>query len=193
MEPDADPEARIRDLERPLAERAHVSELGYSPYHAPPQRVVHKNSRAAAAWLIPSVVGVVVVTAAIAAIVFFTSRTAGFPTPAPPPGIAGGGGSVLESGEQVVVVGPGAVTSLGGVQTRRTVQCDGGTVSVSGVGNVIDVLGPCTAVVVSGVENVLTVDTAQSINASGFDNRVTYRSGTPEVSTSGSGNVVEPG
>lgn len=36
MEPDGDPEARIRDLERPLADRAQSNELGTRPYEAPP-------------------------------------------------------------------------------------------------------------------------------------------------------------
>ncbi|MGD9620039.1 MAG: DUF3060 domain-containing protein [Mycolicibacterium sp.] len=36
MEPDGDPEARIRDLERPLADRARASELGTQPYGSGP-------------------------------------------------------------------------------------------------------------------------------------------------------------
>lgn len=36
MEPEGDPEARIRDLERPLADRAQASELGTRPYDASP-------------------------------------------------------------------------------------------------------------------------------------------------------------
>ncbi len=36
MEPYGDPEARIRDLERPLADRAQASELGAQPYEGAP-------------------------------------------------------------------------------------------------------------------------------------------------------------
>lgn len=36
MEPDGDPEARIRDLERPLAQQADASELGTRPYRPAP-------------------------------------------------------------------------------------------------------------------------------------------------------------
>lgn len=36
MEPDGDPEARIRDLERPLAQQADASELGARPYRSAP-------------------------------------------------------------------------------------------------------------------------------------------------------------
>src|SRR5690242_10158444 len=36
MNPEDDPEARIRDLERPLADTAHASELGTGQYTPPP-------------------------------------------------------------------------------------------------------------------------------------------------------------
>ncbi|MCV7367788.1 DUF3060 domain-containing protein [Mycolicibacterium duvalii] len=227
MEPDADPEARIRDLERPLAERARASELGTqpyptsagvpvpppapypqsfgeSPYYAPPQRVVHKRSASTALWLVPVVVGVVVVATAIVAVAFFV--TSAPEVSAPRPGIAGGGGSIdapevpaapvapglgVDPGERLVTVGPGASVSLGGVESERTVRCDGGTVSVSGVRNVVDVQGPCAGIVVSGVDNIVTVETAETITASGLDNQITYRTGAPEVSRSGSRNIVE--
>ena len=74
-----------------------------------------------------------------------------------------------------------------------TLVCDDGTVNISGVNNTIEVQGACTMVTVSGVENTVTVESADTISASGFDNRVTYRTGTPEISKSGRGNVVEPG
>jgi hypothetical protein len=40
MEPDGDPEARIRDLERPLANQASASEMGTRPYDATPSATV---------------------------------------------------------------------------------------------------------------------------------------------------------
>jgi Protein of unknown function (DUF3060) len=45
---------------------------------------------------------------------------------------------------------------------------------------------------VSGVENVVTIDSADTIGASGFDNQVIYRSGSPEIASGGS-NIVEQG
>lgn len=216
MEPDADPEARIRDLERPLAERARASELGTqpyqalpppgsspypSPYFAPPQHVVRKRS-ATTAWILPLAIGAIAVSASIGAVVYFTSTSISVPSS----DVAGGGGPIdgpaepelpalpdLPSDEAVVTVGPGESTSIAGVQTRRTVRCDGGTVTVSGMENVVEVTGACGAITVSGMTNVVRVETARTIAASGFDNRVTYRDGTPEVVTSGSGNVVEQG
>lgn len=59
--------------------------------------------------------------------------------------------------------------------------------------NTIEVQGSCAEVSVSGMENRLTVESAGSISVSGFDNTVTYRTGEPTTSQSGSGNVIERG
>jgi len=227
MEPSGDPEARIRDLERPLADQAAANELGThayqdvappttpvppypyppyaqygSPYYAPPQRVVDKRSHTTALWLIPLVVVGAIVAGAVAVVVFFNTGSPDSATPIPVPPISGGGGPLdpppsvqtrIESTEQIVTVESGGFVSLGGVETRQTVVCDDGTVNISGVNNTIEVQGACTMVTVSGVENTVTVESADTISASGFDNRVTYRTGTPEISKSGRGNVVEPG
>jgi hypothetical protein len=40
---------------------------------------------------------------------------------------------------------------------------------------------------------VVTVDSAATISASGLENRVTFRSGDPQIGNSGSDNVVERG
>ncbi|MBX7432247.1 DUF3060 domain-containing protein [Mycobacterium sp. Y57] len=266
MEPDGDPEARIRDLERSLADRASASELGTrpydgsasagvpvppptydgapptydgappapgpaypqygspqygspqyrspqsgSPYYAPPQQVVQKRS--GALLLIPIAVFAVVVFGVIAAIVFFTVGGTGDPssrsyTPQPP-GVAGGGGPVdaprgpvdAPRGEprpptpekEVTTVEPGGHLGIGGIDQKQTVVCDQGSVSISGMSNTIEIQGDCAAVTVSGFENIVTVESAATINASGFDNHVTYRTGEPDISNSGSGNVVEQG
>ena len=248
MEPDGDPEARIRDLERRLAEQAHSSELGTrpyasassadwsadvpapphsyspqpahqqtgyqygsphydSPYYQPPQRVVHKRARALR--LIPLVLGFV--TAGIVGTIVF-ANLADVEAPSAPepeaPGFAGGGGSVdapevdIDAPEvvvpfdptgEVVTVGAGDTLSFGGIEQNKTVLCTQGTVNISGMTNTIEIRGDCASVSVSGMDNVITVENAESITAAGFDNRVTYRSGTPKISTSGSGNLIEAG
>ncbi|MCW2554425.1 MAG: hypothetical protein JWR78_4206, partial [Mycobacterium sp.] len=66
-------------------------------------------------------------------------------------------------------------------------------VNVSGVSNTVVITGQCRSVTVSGVENTITVETAATISASGFDNRVTYLSGAPQIENSGDSNVVEKG
>jgi len=55
------------------------------------------------------------------------------------------------------------------------------------------ITGHCTQISVSGVQNSITVDSVDAIDASGFNNKVTYHSGTPEVGNSGDSNVVEQG
>lgn len=246
MEPNGDPEARIRDLERPLADRARASELGThpsdagpwdaatyvsagpqdtvpvppyqyvppppmppgadhplpgygSPYYAPPQRVVHKRPNTAL-WLIPVVVIGLLAVGIIGVVVYFNSGSPDSYTDTPP--VSGGGGPLdapqppqvqtrTDSSEQVVVVDSGGFISIGGVDKTQTIVCDEGTVSISGVNNTIEVTGSCGSVTVSGVDNTVTVETAGTISASGFHNRVTFLDGDPQTSTSGSGNVIE--
>jgi DUF3060 family protein len=48
-------------------------------------------------------------------------------------------------------------------------------------------------VTVSGVKNQVTVDAADSIGASGFNNQITYHSGEPQVDNAGGNNVVQQG
>lgn len=210
MEPDGDPEARIRELEQTLADRARSSELGTRPYgstgptppyppspqhygaqygsesHAPyysrPQRVVHKRS---ASLTRMSLVLGFISAAIVGAIVF--GRLADQPR----------GGSVnapqVDPPAEALTVGAGDTLSLSGIEQDETVVCNQGTVNVGGMKNTIEIAGDCAAVSVSGMNNVVTVKSAVSIGASGFDNRVTYRTGAPEITTSGSGNVIEQG
>ena len=252
MEPDGDPEARIRDLERPLADRAAESEMGTqpydsaapppppppappygysstgadpyqggsydgapqygSPYYAEPQRVVHKRSTSTALWLIPLVVVAFAAAGVVGAVLYFSVGT---PNPGTP--IAGGGGPLdapqsqssiptpqisvptpeidtrIDSTEQIITVDAGGVVSLGGVETTQTIVCNQGAVNISGVSNTIEIQGACASVNVSGVENIVTMESAATIEVSGFQNRVTYRGGEPDISRSGSDNVVEQG
>lgn len=53
--------------------------------------------------------------------------------------------------------------------------------------------GHCARISVSGVQNTVAVDAVDSIDASGFNNRVTYHSGVPKISSSGDSNVVQQG
>jgi len=43
------------------------------------------------------------------------------------------------------------------------------------------------------MQNSVTVDAVDSIDAAGFNNQVTYHSGSPKISKSGDGNVVQQG
>ncbi|UXA07580.1 DUF3060 domain-containing protein [Mycobacterium sp. SMC-2] len=88
---------------------------------------------------------------------------------------------------------PGSEVTISGIGENRTLVCNDNVVDVSGVSNTVVISGHCASLTVSGVQNEITVDAVDSIEASGFNNKVTYHSGTPKVSNSGGSNVVERG
>jgi hypothetical protein len=120
------------------------------------------------------------------------------------PSISGGGGiltniptppnvsiPVVPSAEAPIA--PGDVVTIAGMGQHKTIACNEGSISISGMENTIVLTGHCLSVNVSGIENVITMDSADSITASGFDNKVTFKTGTPEINNSGGDNVVEQG
>ncbi|BBZ37053.1 DUF3060 domain-containing protein [Mycobacterium conspicuum] len=88
---------------------------------------------------------------------------------------------------------PGGNLTVAGINENQTIACNDNTVDVSGVSNTVVITGHCASLTVSGVQNVITVDAVDTIDASGFNNKVTYHTGSPKVSKSGSGNVVQQG
>jgi hypothetical protein len=244
MNPEDDPEARIRDLERPLADVARASELGtpdYSsgeylpppvqPYGVPPTQPFgapppmpppygtpypdmypgpppKSKSSAGALWFVFAGIAVVIVLIG-GGIVIWTNMFKLDSATRPPidipipsieiPSDIPGVGPIPEVTIPSVDVPsalpapePGATLSVSGANKNETLTCNDNLVSVSGVNNTITITGHCVTVSVSGVDNVVTVDAVDSISASGFDNKVIYRSGSPEITSSGS-NVVEQG
>ena len=100
------------------------------------------------------------------------------------PGVPG------ESG--VLAASPDAQASVSGIENNKTVACTDGAVTVSGIRNTVNITGHCVNVTVSGMNNVVTVDATDAIGASGFDNRITYHSGSPQIDSTDS-NIVEQG
>ncbi|MED5813908.1 DUF3060 domain-containing protein [Mycolicibacterium sp. 050232] len=232
MDPKDDPEARIRDLERPLADAARTSELGtggsatppptqpwtygnsfpppppgppapwpgYEP-HPAPSPAPHPGSGSTHLFLVFGGFALALLVGGLVTAYLTFSKTDTGDTAT---------GAVTDSESttirQTTVNGvpvPGSVAPtqvpagetviVSGINEHRTVECQDNTVIVSGIQNELEITGHCTAVTVSGVENVITVESAGTIGVSGFDNRVTYRTGEPEVSKSGQSNVVEQG
>lgn len=243
MNPEDDPEERIRQLERPLADMARTSELGsgqsssgtahlpppapaytppdYStptygspppygnqpyptPYPSQPQKI-----SGGIPWLVFGLIAIVLVAIAAGVVVFFSkmSGTSGS-------GISGGGGSIdlpaipsieipsmpsipavpgAPDADPTAIVGaPGETVSVAGIENNKTIACNDATVTISGIRNTVSITGHCVAVTVSGMNNVVTVDIADTIGASGFDNRITYHSGSPQINATDS-NIVEQG
>jgi hypothetical protein len=57
----------------------------------------------------------------------------------------------------------------------------------------VTITGHCTSLSVSGMQNTVTVDAADSIDASGLNNKVTYHTGNPKISNLGTSNEVQQG
>jgi hypothetical protein len=90
-------------------------------------------------------------------------------------------------------VTPGGDLTVAGAFTKRTIACNDGNISVMGFSNTTVLTGHCASLTVSGSQNVVTVDNADTISASGLSNKVTYHSGSPQIDKSGSSNTVEQG
>jgi hypothetical protein len=88
---------------------------------------------------------------------------------------------------------PGGNLTVAGINENQTIACNDNTVDVSGVSNTVLITGHCTSLTVSGVQNAITVDAVDTIHASGFNNTITYHTGSPKISKSGEGNVVQQG
>lgn len=223
-----DPEDRIRELERPLAEAARASEQGGAqpagqnhppgPAGTPPPPpwafggavpgpTPPRPSSNRLWWILGTlfVVGAVASAAGIAAFAahrissvkpFITSPptvstsvkppTSRRTSPAPSP-------SRSPSPSTSPAAPRGTQLSVAGVNQNRAIACNDNIVSVSGVSNTVTITGHCASLSVSGVQNAITIDAVDTITASGFDNKVTYHSGTPKISNSGESNVVAPG
>ena len=88
---------------------------------------------------------------------------------------------------------PGTTVTINGIGANKTVTCNDNIIIIAGANNTINITGHCTAITVSGFENVVTAESTQEIAVSGFDNKITYRTGEPQVSESGSGNSITQG
>ncbi len=207
-----DPEARIQDLERSLADSARTAESNTLPYDATPHDATYPPPTASwsydapvpprpprrGLWAAVVVAAVTGLGVAIYLAVGSTSTTPGRPT------FSGGGGGfpnttaaaptpALPAPTPTPTVEPGETLTVTGIDGNEPLHCDNNVVSVSGIDNIVTVTGHCAEVVVSGVRNVIVVDSTDVINVSGIENRVTYRFGAPEVNRSGIDNSVEQG
>lgn len=231
MAANEDPEDRIRELERPLAEAARASEQGSAqpagqnyppgpasappppptpwtsggPTFGPPQQRPSGNR---AWWIVGTLVAIGVLALAGGIAAFAAHQLSGvksiIATPPTisktfsPPSISTTPGPSTSrrksaSPSTSPAAPPGTELSVSGVNENRTIACNDNIVSVSGVSNTVTITGHCTSLSVSGVQNEITVETVDSIEASGFNNKVTYRSGAPKISNSGGANVVQQG
>src|SRR5271156_5153741 len=244
MKSEDDPEARIRELEQPLAEAARASEAGENPppskWAPPPASTMQPPPGAAmppppgrpmppppplpygglfpspspaqysrsnrTVWIIAGVfvIGMIALPAAIFLFTAHQVSRSGISTLLPIPSIS----SEAPTPSGVMTQTPAAPStsltaaptapkggnlSVAGINENRTIVCNDSSVDVSGVSNTVVITGRCASLSVSGVKNKVTVQAADSIEASGFNNEITYLAGSPQIDQSGQGNAIQKG
>lgn len=248
MNPEEDPETRIRELERPLNIQAQSSELGgqpastgyvappTTPYTAPeytapgysppplanygsapysdqqwnaPYGAPPRKPSAGIPWAVFGIIAVVFLVAIGIGAFVWTRMSA-----STGPHVSSGGGSIdipafpsveipsmpsipavpgaPDTDSGVMTGAPGQDLTVSGIDVNKTITCNDANVTVSGIRNTVNITGHCVKISVSGMNNVVTVDAADTIGASGFDNRVTFHGGSPQIDSMGS-NVVQQG
>jgi Protein of unknown function (DUF3060) len=229
MEPEDDPEARIRELERPLAETANASEIGgtqalggYTHGRGPavppmPPPVNYGASFPPASprsgnrlrWILIAffIIGPIAFGALIAINTAHQSSRGGPTTLSSPPSASPttAPNSPPNSWAQTPSAAPstplpagplppaGGNLSVNNINGNQTLTCNDSIVTVSGVSNTVVIRGACKSLTVSGMQNSITVDAVDSIEVSGFNNQVTYHTGSPSIDKSGAQNIVQQG
>jgi hypothetical protein len=206
-----DPEKRIRDLERELADSYH------------PGQARRKVPVPAWYYVVPLVILVAVAVPLVYVARQDGGNSAGGPITVPPGGAMSVGGS---GDNQTITCSDGEVTlpgfnstylvtghctglTVSGFDNRVTVDSadavkitsygnhvDVGsvqTVQVGNYGNRVTVSGHVASLDVSLYNNQVRVESADTINVSGYSNTVTYHSGTPKVTQSGYDITVRQG
>lgn len=186
-----DPEQRIRDLERPLADPAAVTEEVIVPDR---QGVGMRVGWIALGLLI---LGLVIGGGYLIAERMTVQNTpvAGRPTTEV---ITGGGGSFTAAPPAPGTATPplpadGGAISVAGIDRDETHVCNDSIVSISGVHNHVVLTGHCARVDISGIRNTVIMDEADAIVISGMNNSARFHSGSPQISQSGMDNSLERG
>jgi len=78
---------------------------------------------------------------------------------------------------------------------KRTIECSGGSVRVSGNRNTLNLTGECSTLFIDGDDNVVTVQAVGEISTWGNRNKVTWTRGLggkpPKISNPGTKNTIE--
>ena len=82
-------------------------------------------------------------------------------------------------------------TGYGNTITDRA--CNNGNLKLSSYSMAFNVTGHCASLAITSYDNKVTVDSVDSIIVSGYNNNVTYHSGSPKVTDSGNSNNIQQG
>lgn len=94
--------------------------------------------------------------------------------------------------QSVIRLDPGSTFRLSD-SGPQTVDCNDGHLVVSGGANPVTVRGHCASLEVTGIDAVVTVDSADVITLNGIDNHVTFHSGSPKIVSGGIDNTAVRG
>lgn len=153
MESDDDPEKRIRELERGLSDVTPAAPAwGYDPGFAAPAR------RASVRWsfVVVGLATLVPIAVAIAGVSHVWTNMVG--------GNVGGG---------PITVARGGTLGVGGNGQNETIACNEGSLTLSANNSTIKVVGHCASLKMSGFDSHVSVENADAVEVSGFDNAVT--------------------
>lgn len=183
-----DPEQRIRELERgladidqPAAQYPDVSPTAgpmpsWSPAPAPsgsPGGSTFGQKRGGLRW-----------TGTLVGFVFSIAMILVFTVPWKDLGVFGN------------LFGPTKVPQGGSLTVNesnktKTIECNDGRLTLNGNNLAVTVTGHCANLLVNGSDHQVTVDSADSIAVNGRNSIVIYHSGEPQVSTNGSVKVMQ--
>jgi hypothetical protein len=235
MKSEDDPEARIRELEQPLANTARASEISVNPppgkwaappappFPPPPQPLPYSGSLRSTSsglssinrawWILAAIFIIGTVAVPLGFALFGINRashsvlTTLLPNPtvsqsaAAPTATAAPSVSAAQTPAPVPSAAPspaptapaGTSLTISGIKNDRTIACNQSAVNISGISNKIVITGHCASLHVSGVQNSITVDGVDAIEVSGFNNQITYHTGTPTIENDGDQNAVNQG
>jgi hypothetical protein len=94
---------------------------------------------------------------------------------------------------KVTVDSADTLESTGYSNTVKVHACNNGNLTLSSYSIAFDVTGHCASLAISSYDNIVTVDSVDSINVSGYNNNVTYHSGAPKITDSGHSNNIQQG
>jgi Protein of unknown function (DUF3060) len=177
---DDDPEKRIRELERQLADATRTAQsppytgdappymgdaiyLGDSPHEpglSPPRR------RTTYPWLLVFVVLGILVPVVVSLVGLFVRST-------PSRSTLGNGARTTAPSSGPTVVPEGGELRVGGNLATKTIVCNDGNLTFYGYGSKYSVTGHCASLKVGGYNNNVIVDSADTLESSGYGNTVT--------------------
>lgn len=209
MEPEDDPEARIQELEHPLAETARASETGSTQASGPPVPPTampldygasfpptSTRSSIRLRWILIGalIIGPIAFAGFLAVNTAHQMSRGGLTTLSPPPSVSPSNAPAPSTPFPAGPLPPaGGNLSVSNINGNQALTCNDSIVTVSGVSNTVVIRGHCKSLTVSGVQNSITVDAVDSIEVSGFNNHLTYHTGSPSIDKSGVQNVVQQG